>query len=345
MSQPFKYFDQQVAGHDKLMLLTTSTDDLMIIKPCKPKEVNFYQDAQNYPEFLDFLPQCYGTLRAATEHDLSILETSELVGDSTNCYLMETVQGLDQQEQNVCLENILHGFTRPCIMDLKMGSLLYDADASEEKRQKMIYQSVNTTSSTLGLRISGLKVYDTVEHRYATYEKRFGKTRTVENTVEAIMAFLFPTSAYGLKTEEYRNYSSEDQQKKDEPIPSKYMRWIIECFIDTLQEIKEAIVLMPNLQLIGSSLLFVYEGDRTAAEKTWKYMLDEDRQKGKGKQTDEEEEDDNLAPKMCDLRLIDFAHSDWHSEREEQDPDLVKGFDNIIDILYQCLKIQHQEKL
>ena len=158
MSQPFKYFDKQVAGHDKLMLLTTSTDDLMIIKPCKPKEVNFYQDAQNYPEFLDFLPQCYGTLRAATEHDLSILETSELVGDSTNCYLMETVQGLDQQEQNVCLENILHGFTRPCIMDLKMGSLLYDADASEEKRQKMISQSVNTTSSTLGLRISGLKV-------------------------------------------------------------------------------------------------------------------------------------------------------------------------------------------
>ena len=135
-----------------------------------------------------------------------------------------------------------------------------------------------------------------------------------------------------------------DQQKKDEPIPSKYMRWIIECFIDTLQEIKEAIVSMPNLQLIGSSLLFVYEGDRAAAEKTWKYMLDEDRQKGKGKQTDEEE-DDNLAPKMCDLRLIDFAHSDWHSEREEHDPDLVKGFDNIIDILYQCLKIQHQEKL
>ena len=43
-------------------------------------------------------------------------------------------------------------------MDLKMGSLLYDKNATEEKRRRMIQHSINTTSSTLGLRISGLKV-------------------------------------------------------------------------------------------------------------------------------------------------------------------------------------------
>jgi 1D-myo-inositol-tetrakisphosphate 5-kinase/inositol-polyphosphate multikinase len=60
--------------------------------------------------------------------------------------------------QNLCLENALHGFTRPCILDLKMGSLLYDSDASEEKRKRMINHTITTTSGSLGLRISGLKV-------------------------------------------------------------------------------------------------------------------------------------------------------------------------------------------
>lgn len=39
-----------------------------------------------------------------------------------------------------------------------MGSLLYDEDATKEKRERMIQHSLNTTSSSLGLRISGLKV-------------------------------------------------------------------------------------------------------------------------------------------------------------------------------------------
>ena len=71
------HFDQQVAGHDQLMALPTS--DLIVVKPCKKKELNFYQDAHSFPEFQDFLPECYGTVRAATENDLKILDDSELV--------------------------------------------------------------------------------------------------------------------------------------------------------------------------------------------------------------------------------------------------------------------------
>lgn len=52
----------------------------------------------------------------------------------------------------------MHGFTKPCILDLKMGSLLYDQEATEEKRKRMINHSLTTTSSSLGLRFSGLKV-------------------------------------------------------------------------------------------------------------------------------------------------------------------------------------------
>lgn len=39
-----------------------------------------------------------------------------------------------------------------------MGSLLYDNEATDEKRKRMIRQSISTTSSSLGLRICGMKV-------------------------------------------------------------------------------------------------------------------------------------------------------------------------------------------
>jgi 1D-myo-inositol-tetrakisphosphate 5-kinase/inositol-polyphosphate multikinase len=74
------YFDQQVAGHRKLMSMSTS--DLIVIKPCKKKELDFYQDAHSFPEFQDFLPECYGTVRAATEKDLNLLDNAGLENDT-----------------------------------------------------------------------------------------------------------------------------------------------------------------------------------------------------------------------------------------------------------------------
>ncbi|KAI8991312.1 hypothetical protein BDF20DRAFT_909110 [Mycotypha africana] len=368
------YFNQQVAGHDKLMSMPTS--NLIIVKPCTKKEVDFYQDAQGYPDLLDFIAECYGTLRAATEKELELLDSTELNdSDDIRPFTTHIIINSYSSSQNLCLENISHGFTRPCIMDLKMGSLLYDQDATTEKRNRMIHHSKTTTSGSLGLRISGMKVYDSIDRRYATYQKAYGKSRTPENIKEAILAYLFPTSRYGKASEEYRIYVDdlsqrqptttttdvdqlEPQQQEEkqhiirEKLPTKYTRWIIECFIDTIKELRAVIMSHPNLRLIGSSILFIYEGDRTVAEKTWNYMLEEDskpnkkdKQKGNVAEDEEVEEDETDTPKMCDLRLIDFAHSDWQAEREEQDPELLKGFSNIIDILEECLKEQKLQNL
>lgn len=232
-------------------------------------------------------------------------------------------------------------------MDLKMGSLLYDEDATKEKRERMIQHSLNTTSSSLGLRISGLKVYDSVKRRYLSYDKSFGKSRTIDNSVEALLCFLFPNSIYTENAAEFIKHiddlpnNEESSESIKEKLPVKYIRWIIECFIDTVKEIRESVLEHPNLRLIGSSLLFIFEGDRSAADKTWKHMLQEDAVPT----SQEEEAEEELPPKMCDLRLIDFAHSDWHANRGQQDPELVKGFDNIIDILEKCLLRQRQENL
>lgn len=75
-SSSFVRFEQQVAGHDNIMLMPTN--DLLIVKPSTKKELTFYQDAHNFPEFQDFLPECYGTIRAATEKDLNLLDSSDI---------------------------------------------------------------------------------------------------------------------------------------------------------------------------------------------------------------------------------------------------------------------------
>lgn len=190
-------------------------------------------------------------------------------------------------------------------------------------------------------------MYDPINKRYATYEKVYGKSRTADNTVEALLAYLFPTSSYGAQTEDYRTYIDDNTSTSTarEKIPTKYSRWVIECFIDTLKEIQELLIEHPSLRLIGSSILFMYEGDRSAADETWKQMLAEDKKAPLQDQAQESAADEELPPKMCDLRLIDFAHSDWHADRTKQDPELLKGFENIIRLLEQCLAIQRKESL
>lgn len=84
------YFDQQVAGHDKLMSIPTN--DLIVIKPCKKKELDFYQDALAFHELLDFLPECYGTVRAATETELKLLDNAGLENDTVK---LDTSQHID----------------------------------------------------------------------------------------------------------------------------------------------------------------------------------------------------------------------------------------------------------
>ncbi|OAD68957.1 hypothetical protein PHYBLDRAFT_149958 [Phycomyces blakesleeanus NRRL 1555(-)] len=68
-------FDNQVAGHDTLMKM--ATDDLMVIKPCEAREVQFYEACHSHPTFCGWIPECYGTLRSSTASELHLLETSQ----------------------------------------------------------------------------------------------------------------------------------------------------------------------------------------------------------------------------------------------------------------------------
>ena len=48
---------------------------------------------------------------------------------------------------------------KPCILDVKLGTVLYDDDTPPEKKARMIMAARNTTSEETGVRLTGFKVY------------------------------------------------------------------------------------------------------------------------------------------------------------------------------------------
>ncbi|CAO3614660.1 unnamed protein product [Cunninghamella blakesleeana] len=374
-SESLVRFENQVAGHDRI--LRFSSNNLMIIKPCKQRERLFYEQSQNHEDFLNWIPECYGSLRESTESEIQLMDEEQDVATLPINSL--TVSNQVDQNENLCLENILYGFTRPCILDLKLGYQLYEDSADEKKREKMIKNALGTTIEYYGIRISGMKVFNSVTRKYTQYFKKYGRERNKDNFIDGLFRFFYPCHFNNDNDNESKDNSNDDDDPSDDsedysnyystsiidhteldkmikkPLAKNKIEWIIEHYTDTLMDILDFVQEHPELQLIGSSILMVYEGDAAAAQQVWKKMLDEDREQENVNQItrlnsmdnnnninnngDEDEDDTNqLDPKLCDIRLIDFGKSQWSSQRSVQDPKLVKALENIIHFLNQVLE-------
>lgn len=58
----------------------------------------------------------------------------------------------------IVLENAAKGFRKPNILDVKLGTVLYDEEAPPEKREKMEKRARHTTSGEAGIRLTGFQV-------------------------------------------------------------------------------------------------------------------------------------------------------------------------------------------
>lgn len=123
----------QVGGHPHTIVF--SPDNALVFKPTSVKEIAFYQSLNNHlalRPLLPFTPQFLGTLRLKA-------------------------QGSEARE-SVVLTNVLEPFTHPSILDVKLGTVLYDDDAPEDKKERMKKVAEETTSGSCGLRLVGFSV-------------------------------------------------------------------------------------------------------------------------------------------------------------------------------------------
>jgi 1D-myo-inositol-tetrakisphosphate 5-kinase/inositol-polyphosphate multikinase len=141
----------RVGGHAGVL---TSDDESLIIKPALAPELAFYQHVATAPAFAplrNWIPAFMGTLKLHGKQEGTNKEGAPIIAP-----VAPEAEGVDKD--HVVLENLTHGFTRPNVLDVKLGTVLYDEDASPEKRQRMEKAAKDTTSFETGIRLTGFQV-------------------------------------------------------------------------------------------------------------------------------------------------------------------------------------------
>jgi len=149
-------FSHQVAGHGTLL----KAEGGKICKPLVAREDWFYRHLSNAPghPFHTFVPKWFGCFRA-----------------SSTDYIV--------------IEDLTASYLRPCLLDIKMGARHYGDHATPEKIEYEKLKATTTTTSTLGLRICGMKVFDVVQDAYLEKNKDAGKKVTKDTIVPHLAAF------------------------------------------------------------------------------------------------------------------------------------------------------------
>jgi inositol-polyphosphate multikinase len=222
------------------------------------------------------------------------------------------------------LENLTYRFKRPNVLDIKLGTQLFDEDASPEKQERMTKAAAATTSKETGVRLTGFQVsprtlrldlksakfggadlphhsqvWDSATQSFVTTPKAFGKTIAVEELPHGISRFFYPPLSESLPFELADSASSFSSSAdlstvtRPEPLPKDLLIPILSAIILRLKQ-KEQMLSSLELRVRGSSLLIVVEGDATALAAAID-RVQEEASKPSTRDGAEEEEDDSDA--------------------------------------------------
>ncbi|KAL4872626.1 hypothetical protein BDV12DRAFT_161878 [Aspergillus spectabilis] len=327
----FVAFDHAAAGHDGVRCTPSGT---FIAKPCTAQEIAFYESAAVHPAFRDFMPIYIGSLTSANQQQPSLplaataaaqqgaivlpgsdnpsapgTPAASATGPPTVPSVPST---LDPSKEvawtpsagkkldtglSIVLENVASGFKRPNVLDVKLGARLWADDAIAAKREKLDAVSRETTSSSLGFRIAGMKVWTGVNGEaeagrktnpyttryeqsgvkgevierdgYRRYDKWYGRSFTAENVKGGLETYLA-----GANTVE------ADRSKM-----------VARRLADDLKRVQQVLE-SEESRMYSSSVLIIYEGDPEGM----KLALEEEEkvQDAPLQDSDEDDEEDDL---------------------------------------------------
>ncbi|PHH77189.1 hypothetical protein CDD82_3636 [Ophiocordyceps australis] len=340
-----------VAGHAGTMC---DAQGELFIKPCTQSEIDFYQSAlRRHPEFAEIMPRFMGSLLlsdpcakginddvAGVISQVGNIETAKEHIAATVAEQVANAPMLREPSDDaswtpnrarkintdkaVVLENATFGFKQANILDIKLGVRLWADDAPPEKKRRFDKISSETTHSSLGFRIAGMRVYrgskdvsELDQEGYKIYDKDYGRLLVKEeNVVDELAKFIF---------------------NKEAGIGQELGKAVCSAFARDLARVRN-VMSRHESRMYSTSLLFVFEGDgaalRSAIEennaladlanqrapaidRTTKRIdsgigleddVDSDADDG---QDDEFDALESSLPQIYTLKLIDFAHAQW----------------------------------
>ncbi|KAI5119160.1 hypothetical protein M0805_008643 [Coniferiporia weirii] len=299
----FHALSSQVGGHPGVL---ASADGALIIKTCLPRERAFYELLARHEPSLEllqpFVPTFYGTLR--------------LEGYMRPA-AVEGAQELVPAPESLVLENVTSAFLTPNILDIKLGTVLYDADAPAEKRAHMLETAARTTSLETGIRLTGFQVYNPVTRTPDVTPKAYGRALTASDLPEGFRRF-FPLSPD----------ADPDSAAAGPGLPHTLLLPTLQGLLAAVRSLRAALA-ETEVRMVGASLLIVYEADHVrarqalddiaaAANRVTERDDDDDMLEQDGYEEDDEgdvdpdsgsdSDEENHRP-LYTLKLIDFAHT------------------------------------
>ncbi|KAJ5356320.1 Inositol polyphosphate kinase [Penicillium concentricum] len=316
-------FDHAAAGHEGVRCTPSGA---LIAKPCTRQEVEFYESSALHPAFQEFMPLYVGSLSSSEQQQpLAIAAARESgalplpeSGDVTDSSLPSQPpshtastpeDGAPAKEEaawvpsggkkidtglSIVLENIACGFRRPNVLDVKLGARLWADDSPLEKRKKLDDVSKETTSSSLGYRIAGMKVW--TGHDGETDEgERTDPYATKYEGAEGEKGEVIEKDGYRRFDKWYGRSFNEDTVKQGFETflagakagkidRSKMVAQRLAEELKNLQRVLES----EESRMYSASVLVVYEGDIEAME----HAIEEEQKAPAPRSWDEEEEED-----------------------------------------------------
>ncbi|TYZ61603.1 hypothetical protein PybrP1_008382 [[Pythium] brassicae (nom. inval.)] len=147
------------------------------------------------------------------------------------------------------LDDLTLQYSRPCVLDIKMGTRQHGEDATPAKALSHTAKCEATTSASLGLRLCGMQVYNEAKEKYTLWDKHWGRKLAAADIQPALETYLSNGSA---------------------------LRYdVLAPILTKVQALKRVLEQTRGLRFWGASLLVIYEGDtRQSAPREGVYLID-----------------------------------------------------------------------